>query len=275
MTASNEKHERLKTILQGYESVLVAFSGGCDSALLSKAARLELGRNAVLAVTAKSPSLAQNEIREVDDFTRRHDIPHEWIETRELENSNYAANPANRCYFCKSELYGRLEPLRLRRGLRCIASGTNIEDLGDWRPGLGAARERGVKNPLVEAGLLKAEIREISKQLGLETWDKPAAACLSSRIPYGQAVTREKLRQIDQGEGLLKAEGFRVVRLRHYGERAVIEVGPEEKSRLENSMLRRVVFEKISALGFSSVEVDPEGYRSGKLNPPHFLSGQP
>ncbi len=275
MTAWNEKHERLKTILQGYESVLVAFSGGCDSALVSKAARLELGRDAVLTVTAKSPSLAANEVGEVDAFVRRHDIRHAWIETRELENSNYAANPTNRCYFCKSELYDRLEPLRLERGLRCIASGTNTEDLGDWRPGLGAAREHGVKNPLAEAGLLKSEIREISKTLDLETWDKPAAACLSSRIPYGEAVTREKLRQVDQAEAILKAEGFRVVRLRHYGERAVIEVGPEEKNRLENPRLRQGVFKKISALGFFSVEIDPEGYRPGKLNPPHLLSVQP
>lgn len=268
MTPLDEKYEKLKAEIASYESAVVAFSGGCDSALVAKVAVDVLGPRAK-AVTARSESLAEKEIAEVETFCARYGIAHEWVETREIENPNYAANPVNRCYFCKTELYEHLRPFA-GNGFKVIANGANTDDLGDWRPGLKAAGEHGVKSPLVAAGLAKDEVRELSRRLGLPTWDKPAAACLSSRIPYGQAVTPEKLRQIDQGEEILRSYGFRVLRLRHFGDTARLEIGADELPRLDAG-LREEIAAKIKALGFGAVEIDPEGYRQGKLNPSHLM----
>lgn len=247
--------------------MVVAFSGGCDSALMAKVARDVLGRDRVKAVTAKSESLPQAEIKEVESFTERFDMDHFWIETREIENPNYAANPANRCYFCKSELYTHLKNFAVQWNIKTIVNGANVDDLGDWRPGLRAAAEYEIKSPLVEAGFIKAEVRELSRQLGLSTWDKPAAPCLSSRFPYGEHITPAKLRQVDLGEAFLKECGFRIVRLRYFGNTAKLELGKEEIIQLHsNSALRERITNQLKYLGFQSVEIDPEGYRSGKLN---------
>lgn len=261
------KLDLLQDIIASYGSAVVAFSGGCDSALVAKVTRDILCFSQMKAVTAKTPSLPENEIREVEMFVRQFHIDHAWIETRELENPSYAANPVNRCYFCKTELYDHLVPIKEALGFKTILNGTNQDDLSDWRPGLHAAKEHEVKSPLVEAGLTKQEVRDISRYLGLPTWDKPAAACLSSRIPHGNAVTAEKLKQIDLGEALLKSYGFRVVRLRHFGTLAKIEVGADEMARFSDALLRDELFEKIRELGFETIELDPEGYRQGKLNP--------
>jgi len=266
-SSSREKYESLKSILLSYESVLVAFSGGADSALVAKAARDVLGRQRMTAATSRSESLPRKEISEVESFVRRYDIRHLWIETRELENPNYAANPVTRCYFCKSELYTRMSRLTGKLGLKTMADGTNADDLSDFRPGLQAAAEREVKSPLAEAGLHKTEIREISKSLGLSTWDKPAAPCLSSRIPYGQSVTAAKLRQIDAGEAVLKGHGFRIVRVRHFGRAAGIEVGPEELDRFSSEpRLGAEISSKVRALGFESVKIESRGYHKGKFH---------
>lgn len=273
--AGLKKYKELQAILYSYESVLVAFSGGADSALVAKAAREVLGKVWMKAVTAKSKALPESEVDEVNQFVSHHDIPHVWIETHEIEDPHYAANPVNRCYFCKTELYEHLTPLAKQWGIQVIANGVNYDDLSDWRPGLQAAKEHSVKSPLVEAGLHKSEIREISKWLGLSTWDKPAAACLSSRFPYGEAITPEKLRQVDQGEAILKSYGFRVVRLRHFGSFAKIEIGSEELKRLlSNSELCQKILSQIKALGFDSVDIDPEGYRQGKMNPAHLMTAE-
>ena len=262
-----EKYESLKKILASYESVIIAFSGGCDSALVAKVARDVLGRERIKAVTAKSESLPQAELKEVESLKDQFDIDHSWIETREIENPNYAANPANRCYFCKTELYTQLTNLAGRWKIKTIANGVNVDDLGDWRPGLVAAAEHQIKSPLVEAGLIKSEIREISRGLGLPTWNKPAAACLSSRFPYGEQITPAKLRQVDLGEAFLKSCGFRIVRLRHFGNDAKVELGKEELARLiSDPALTEKISSKLKQLGFESVEIDPEGYRQGKLN---------
>lgn len=264
-----KKWNELCSLVQSYGRVVVAFSGGCDSALIAKVARDILGRENAKAVTARSESLPLSEIKEVEDFVRRYDIDHTWIRTREIENPQYASNPTNRCYFCKTELYHSLEDLAGACQIGTILNGTNVDDLGDWRPGLRAASEFEVKSPLVEAKLHKSEIRELSKHIGLATWDKPAAACLSSRFPYGRVITPEKLRQVDKGEEILKSYGFQILRLRHFGGKAKIELGAEELSRLQSSdTLQREITSKIRRLGFHSVEIDPEGYRQGKLNQP-------
>jgi len=261
------KLEKLRTLLSRYGSVLVAFSGGCDSAFVAKVAYDVLGGERMKAVTAKSPSLAESEIFEVESFVERFGIDHHWINTAELEDPRYAQNPINRCYFCKNELYQRMRELAGNLGIQTLVNGVNQDDLGDWRPGIRAASEHLVKSPLVDAQLSKSEIRELSRKLGLPTWDKPAAACLSSRFPYHHHITEEKLRQVDRGEAILKEHGFHVVRLRHYGSWARIEVGQEELSRLKKDQkLFEQLVSKIKGLGFESVELDPEGYRQGKLN---------
>ena len=262
------KEQRLRTLLSSYKSVLVAFSGGCDSALVAKLARDLLGKSSVLAVSSRSESLPQKETQTILSFVKRHDIAHLWVKTREIEDANYARNPVNRCFFCKTELYTVLTKLAKEKGFDFIANGTNADDLGDWRPGLKAAKDHRVVRPLVEAGFSKAEVRMLSEKLGLETWDKPASACLSSRIPYGSWFTPQKLTQIDQGEALLQDYGFRILRLRHFGSVARLEFGIQEKQRLEQDpLLQDEIFEKIKALGFDEVKIDPRGYRQGSLNP--------
>lgn len=221
-----------------------------------------------MAVIARSPSLPESEMEEAKRIARELDAELLVIETSELENPNYAENPINRCYFCKSELYSHLAPIARERGFRFILNGTNQDDLGDWRPGLKAAEEYGVRSPLVEAGFRKEEIRQASKELGLSTWDKPQAACLSSRIPFGVSITPEQLKQVERGEEILKSLGFGIVRLRWFGKTAMIEVDPEEiLVFFKNSAVREKALGQLKDIGFHTIDLNLQGYRSGRFNP--------
>lgn len=266
--APTDKLNHLQQIIRSYQKVLVAFSGGCDSAFVLKVSRDVLGRENVLAVIAKSPSLPERELGEAREIAGEIDAPLLEIETRELEDPRYAANPVNRCYFCKSELYSHLAPLAKQHGFNFILNGTNQDDLRDWRPGLAAAREHEIKSPLVEAAFTKEEIRSCSRELGLSTWSKPQAACLSSRIPYGRSVTPERLRQVERGEEALKDLGFRTVRLRWFDRRAQIEVAKEETPVFfKNSKLRQEALTRLKTIGFQTIDLNLQGYQSGRFNP--------
>jgi uncharacterized protein len=258
-------NSELRSILSGMRSVVVAFSGGVDSAYLAYAATEVLGERA-LCVTAESASYPAHHrelaYRVAHEFGLRHEI----INTGEIDRPEYRANSENRCYFCKSELYTHLTAIAKGRGFAHVADGTNADDRGDYRPGRVAAREFGVRSPLDEAGLTKAEIRELAREAGLPVWDEPASACLSSRIPYHNAVTPEKLRQIECGEEALHALGFRVCRVRHHDSLAKVEVAREDLERaLEPGMFQTIVRE-LRAAGYESVVIDPKGYRTGSLN---------
>lgn len=256
--------ERLIALLHGYGSVLVGYSGGVDSVFLARLAVDTLGPDNVLAVTGKSDSLASWMEDTAAEVARRFGIPWLEVETREMADPRYAANPSNRCYFCKSELWGRLRALADERGLRVVADGSNADDVGDHRPGAIAGSEHGVRSPLLEAGLGKAEIRAWSRELGLPTWDQPAAPCLASRLPYGLAVTPERLRQVDLAESGLRGLGFRDFRVRHHGPLARLELHPDELAR---ALARpREVAAAVVLAGFDRVALDIEGYRRGALN---------
>jgi uncharacterized protein len=217
-----------------------------------------------LGVTGVSPSVPPGEVKEAQDLAQRIGVPFLLVNTDEMQDENYVSNPANRCYFCKTELFSHLLAIAEERGIAVVADGFNADDVGDWRPGMKAARERGVRSPLKEAELAKADIRDLSRRFGLPTWDKPAMACLSSRIPYGQRVTVDKLSRIDAAEQELRRLGFRILRVRHYEDRASVEVGPDELARALE--LEPRIVERLKAAGFQDVVVDPNGYRSGSLN---------
>lgn len=265
--AAAEKRARLVSILQGYGSALLGYSGGVDSAYLAKAALDALGRERFLAVTAISPSYPRAQREVAHRIVRQFGLPHLEIETEEWADPRYAANPTNRCYFCKTELFDRLCALARVRGLEAVCDGANADDAEDYRPGTRAARERGVRSPLQEAGLTKAEIRALSRAEGLPTWDLPASPCLASRIPYGIAVTPERLAEIERAEeGLRALRAWRGLRVRHHGEFARIEVDPSDLAAFADVALRRRAVRAVAAAGFDSALLDLEGYRRGSLN---------
>ncbi|PZV25230.1 MAG: ATP-dependent sacrificial sulfur transferase LarE [Snowella sp.] len=260
-----EKYQQLQAIFKEMDRTLIAYSGGVDSALIAKVAQDVLGDRA-LAITAISPSLLPEELVEAEEQAASMGISHEIVETQEMENPNYTSNPINRCYFCKSELHDTLKPLAMERGYPYVVDGVNADDLRDYRPGIQAAKERGVRSPLAEVGFSKLEVRELSKQLGLAWWDKPAQPCLSSRFPYGEEITLEKLQRVGRAEIYLRKLGYRNLRVRSEGETARIEL-PAEKIQefIMNTDLSQVV-KAFHGYGFSYVTLDLEGYRSGKLN---------
>jgi uncharacterized protein len=260
-----EKGRRLHDILAGYQSVLIAFSGGVDSAYLAIAASTALGPRA-LAVTADSPSYPDSHRRLALAIASDFGFAHEVIHTSELERPEYRANPANRCYYCKDELYGRLTALATERGLAVVIDGNNADDRGDYRPGRQAAREHGVKSPLDEADLTKDDIRALARAAGLESWNEPASACLSSRIPYGTEVSDEKLRQIEQAETVLRDLGFRVFRVRHHDSVARLEIARSEMQRALDPEVNARLVAALKELGYQYVSLDLQGYRLGSLN---------
>jgi uncharacterized protein len=264
-SAPPEKQQALFASLGELTSLLVAFSGGADSAYLAWAAHRVLGDRS-LAVTALSASFSRYDRQQAEEFLRATGIRHEWIGTQEFENPLYVANNADRCYHCKDELFDRMEGLAAERGFLAIAYGVNADDTRDFRPGHRAAREHRVLAPLLDAGLHKDEIRQLSRIAGLSTWDRPASACLSSRIPYGTAVTPALLDKIDRAEAVLRELGFRQFRVRAHGELARIELAEEELSRPQDRAVAKQITAGLKALGFAFVTLDLEGYRQGSLN---------
>jgi uncharacterized protein len=261
-----QKARKIKSLILEMDSALVAFSGGVDSTLVLALAHDVLGEKA-LAVTAQSASMPDREMKACHQLAKEIGVKHLVVKTEEMSNPNYRANPANRCYHCKTELYSSLKKVAQQENILNILNGTNTDDLGDYRPGLDSAREQGVRSPLVEAEFNKQEVRELSRKMEISVWDKPAMACLSSRIPYGQPVTEEKLAMIEQAEDVLLSLGFEQIRVRHHGDLARIELGKNEMPHyLNNEKIQKIVQEKFKVLGFLTVVLDPEGYRMGSLN---------
>jgi uncharacterized protein len=262
----NAQRETLIETLHGYGRVAVAYSGGIDSTVVAQAAYDALG-SAAIAVTAVSESLAAGELEEAQELAQKIGIRHRVIRTEEFADPNYRRNDSDRCYFCKSELYGRLSGMLNELSVDVIASGANTDDLGDYRPGLRAASEHGIRHPLQECGLNKADVRALARGWGLPTWDKPATPCLSSRVAYGEDPTPERVRMIDQAEQWLRQRGLRVLRVRyHKGDLARIEVPLEDLPRFIELQLRGELIVAFRALGFKFVTLDLEGFRSGSMN---------
>ncbi|MBD2507134.1 ATP-dependent sacrificial sulfur transferase LarE [Nostoc muscorum FACHB-395] len=260
-----EKFEQLKALFEEMEQALIAYSGGVDSTLVAKIAYDALGDRA-LAVTAVSPSLLPEELEDAKIQAATIGIAHKIVQTHEMENPNYTSNPVNRCYFCKSELHDTLKPLALQLGYPYVVDGVNADDLHDYRPGIQAAKERGARSPLAEVGVTKVEVRQLSQQLGLPWWDKPAQPCLSSRFPYGEEITVAKLQRVGRAEIFLRKLGWQNLRVRSEGDTARIELSPEQiKEFVLTTDLQKVV-SVFQDFGFLYVTLDLEGYRSGKLN---------
>ena len=259
------KAQKLGEILRTMKSAIIAYSGGVDSAYLAYAAVREL-QDKALAVTGESPSYPDFQRQDALVVVQQFSIPHETIVTEEMHDPNYQANPTNRCYFCKHELFDKLTALADARGYNFVCDGNNADDVGDYRPGRQAAAELKVRSPLIEAGLTKAEIRILAQAAGLPIWDRPASACLSSRIPYGMPVTIEKLSNIERGEAVLRRLGFSQMRVRHHGDIARIEIAPNELPLALNVDMAQKMLEAFKRIGFKYVALDLEGYRQGALN---------
>jgi len=259
------KQQRLEEILARLGRVLIAYSGGVDSAYLGYVAHRVL-RNDMMAVIADSPSLARAHLRDATAFAQEHRIPLQIIQTAEMERPEYVRNDVSRCFHCKDELFRVLEAFAADHGFETIAYGVNVDDQGDFRPGQAAARQHGVAAPLLEAGLTKKEIRELAREAGLRVWDKPASACLSSRIEYGRPVTPEALSAVERGEEALRALGFRQFRVRYHGELARIEIAQDELPRALTVPMFAELTRTFKALGFTFVTLDTEGFRSGSMN---------
>lgn len=257
--AQQIKFDRLTCVIKSYDSTLVAFSGGVDSAFVLRVARDVLGKHCVKAVTADSPSVPRRELENAKKLACELGVEHRVIQTKEFEDPRYLANSEQRCFFCKTELYTRLTVLAGEWRLRTVCDGTHVDDLGDFRPGLRAASQHHIQSPLVAAGFGKAEIRALSRSMGLAVWDKPASPCLSSRVPHREEITAQKLKQIEAGENFLKDLGFCIVRLRHLGETARVELGRDELVRVMDVGLRNEVTNFILSLGFRSVCLEPYG----------------
>lgn len=261
----SEKLERLKGNIRNMKSLVIAYSGGVDSTFLLKVAYDVLKEN-VLAVTARSSTYPEREYKEAVSFIEKLGARHMTIISEELEIEGFSKNPVNRCYYCKKELFSKIRKIAAENAIKYIADGSNVDDLGDYRPGMMAVKELKVVSPLREVGLTKEDIRILSKEMNLQTWDKPAFACLSSRFPYGQEITREKLEMVDKAEQFLLDEGFKQVRVRHHGEIARIEVAVSERSKFFNEELMNRVNSEFKKIGFNYTSLDLKGYRTGSMN---------
>ncbi|MEW6357164.1 MAG: ATP-dependent sacrificial sulfur transferase LarE [Planctomycetota bacterium] len=263
----DKRLERLKTILHDLGSILVAYSGGVDSSLLAKAAHDVLG-DRMLAVTATSPTCPAFERKEAEEFCTKYGIPHRVVETQELSIENFRTNPPERCYHCKKERFQRLKEMAESLGLAHVVDGSNVDDLGDFRPGMKATEELGIRSPLLEAGLRKQDVRELSRALGLPTWDRPAYACLATRIPYGTPLTPDVLHKVEQAEDALRRHGFRQFRVRHHGSIARIELPCRDFDRFMDPAVREDIVARLKEIGYTYVTLDLQGYRTGSMNEP-------
>jgi uncharacterized protein len=273
-TSAEEKERQLLAKLAEIPSLIVALSGGADSAYLAWAAQRALGDRA-LSVTALSPSYSAHDRNIVEHFVRAQNIHHEFVETHEMENADYRANAADRCFYCKDELFSVLDAIAQQRGLTATAYGVNADDTLDFRPGHRAANEHRVLAPLLDVGLRKSEIRALSRRAGLPTWDRPASACLASRLPYGTEVTPERLSLVERGEAALRELGFRQFRVRLHDKLARVEIAPDEMQRAFASEMAAAIAKKLKAAGFAYVSLDLEGYRQGSLNETLARTEQP
>jgi len=260
-----EKFQLLKDIIKKRGSAAIAFSGGVDSTFLIKVAHVVLG-DKLIAVTATSSTYPERELKEAIEYAKDMGVKHIVISSEELEIEGFASNPKNRCYYCKKELFTKINKVAIENGLEYVFDGSNLDDTGDYRPGMQAAKELEVVSPLKEAGLTKKDIRELSKELGLPTWNKPAFACLSSRFPYGNKITLPKLKMVDKAEQFLLDMGIRQVRVRHHGEIARIEVAPEEREQFFSVDVMDKIGTEFKKIGFTYVTLDMLGYRTGSMN---------
>ncbi|MBI5078752.1 ATP-dependent sacrificial sulfur transferase LarE [Candidatus Saganbacteria bacterium] len=266
METLEAKHQKLKEQLAGTEKALVAYSGGVDSTFLLYAARQALGRERVLAVIARSPTYPEDEIKSAVEVADSLDAEYRVIDTEEFSDENFIANPKERCYYCKKELFSKLRTVARENGIADVLDGSNVDDLSDFRPGSCAKAEFSVRSPLQEAGLTKSDIRRLSKEADLPTWDKPAMACLASRIPYGTRINEDVLKRVGEGEGFLKSLGFKQLRVRHHAPIARIEVDRDSVAKIMLPGMMEAIVKKFEELGYVYVTLDMKGYRAGSMN---------